>query len=54
LSRAPATARFISRKLAMYFVSDDPPASLIDRMSDAFLRSDGNIADTLRAMFKSP
>jgi uncharacterized protein (DUF1800 family) len=23
-------------------------------MSEAFLRSDGNIADTLRAMFKSP
>ena len=25
LSRAPATSRFISRKLAVYFVSDDPP-----------------------------
>ena len=30
LSRAPATSRFISRKLALFFVSDHPPAALID------------------------
>ena len=28
LSRDPATARFISRKLATYFVADDPPPRL--------------------------
>ena len=26
LSRSPATAHYVSRKLAMYFVADDPPA----------------------------
>jgi len=54
LARAPATARFISRKLAVYFVSDDPPQALVDRMAAAFTRSDGDIAVTLKAMFESP
>ena len=33
LCRQPATARFISRKLATYFVADDPPAALVERMT---------------------
>jgi uncharacterized protein (DUF1800 family) len=53
LARSPATARFIARKLAMYFVADDPPASLVDRMAVTFGRSDGNIAAVLRTMFES-
>jgi uncharacterized protein (DUF1800 family) len=53
LSRRPATARFISRKLAVYFVSDDPPKALVDRMTVAFLHSEGNIAVVLRAMIDS-
>src|SRR4029077_20606485 len=32
LARNPSTAKFISPKLAMRFVSDDPPSTLIDRM----------------------
>lgn len=54
LARAPATARFISRKLAVYFVADEPPPALVDRMAAAFTRSDGDIAVTLKAMFESP
>ncbi|HJV80445.1 DUF1800 domain-containing protein [Noviherbaspirillum sp.] len=54
LSRQPATAHFISRKLALYFVSDDPPAALVERMAQSFLRSDGDIAVTLRTLFDSP
>ena len=53
LSRHPSTARYISRKLAIYFVADDPPQTLVDRMERAFLRSDGDIAVTLREMFHS-
>jgi uncharacterized protein (DUF1800 family) len=53
LSRHPATARFVSRKLAVYFVADEPPAALVDRMSEAFHASDGDIATVLRAMFRS-
>jgi len=54
LARAPATATHISRELAVYFVSDNPPQALVDRMAHAFQRSDGDIAATLDTMFHSP
>jgi len=54
LARAPATARFVSTRLAVYFVADVPPPALVDRMSAVFERSDGDIAAVLTAMFESP
>jgi hypothetical protein len=54
LATRPATAQFLSRKLAMRFVSDDPPQSLIDRMAKSYLASDGDIAGVLSALFHSP
>ena len=54
LCRHPATARFVSRKLALYFVSDDPPQALLERMAATFRQSDGDIAATLRTMMQSP
>jgi uncharacterized protein (DUF1800 family) len=52
--RQPACARFISRELATYFVADDPPARLVDRMAQTFMRTDGDIAQVLREMFLAP
>jgi uncharacterized protein (DUF1800 family) len=54
LAHHPATAKFISRKLAMRFVSDNPPQSLVDRMAETFLKKDGDIREVLRTMFHSP
>jgi uncharacterized protein (DUF1800 family) len=54
LARHPSTARFLSRKLAVYFIADEPSPALIERMTQAFQTSDGDIASTLRAMFRSP
>ena len=54
LARAPATARFISNKLAVYFVADEPPRALVDRMTQTFQRSDGDIAAVLTTMFEAP
>jgi len=54
LCRHPATARFVSRKLAVYFLADDPPAEVVDRMAEAFRRSDGDIARTLAVLFSTP
>ena len=54
LATSPSTAKFISTKLAVRFVSDDPPASLIDKMSQTFLSSGGDIKSVLRAMFEAP
>jgi uncharacterized protein (DUF1800 family) len=54
LAHHPSTARFISRKLAMRFVSDNPPQVLVDRMADTFLKKDGDIREVLRTMIHSP
>ena len=54
LATSPATAKFISTKLAVRFVSDDPPPALVDRMAQSFLASDGDIKTVLRTMFESP
>jgi uncharacterized protein (DUF1800 family) len=54
LSRAPATARFVTRKLAMYFVSDNPSAALVDKMAATFRQTDGDIVAVLKTMFGSP
>jgi uncharacterized protein (DUF1800 family) len=54
LTRQRACAVFISRKLAVYFVSDQPSQALVDRMADRFQQSGGDIAAVLRVMFLSP
>ncbi len=54
LASHPATARFISYKLAQYFVADQPPTSLVDRLGDKFLDSNGNIKVVLDTLFHSP
>jgi uncharacterized protein (DUF1800 family) len=53
LAKHPATAHFVSRKLAVYFVGDDPPAALVERMANTFRQSDGDIAATLATLFHS-
>jgi uncharacterized protein (DUF1800 family) len=54
ISRAPATAHFISRKLAVYFVSDNPSAQLVDKMAATFRQTDGDIAAVLKTLFAAP
>jgi uncharacterized protein (DUF1800 family) len=54
LAKHPSTARFIARKLAIRFVSDSPPASLIDRAALTFTRTDGDIREVLRTIVTSP
>ena len=54
LATRPATAQFISRKLAIRFVSDDPPQALVDRMADSYLSSGGDISAVLRTMYHAP
>jgi uncharacterized protein (DUF1800 family) len=54
LATSPSTAKFISTKLAVRFVSDAPPPALVDRMQKSFLGSDGDIKTVLRTMFNSP
>jgi uncharacterized protein (DUF1800 family) len=53
LARHPATAHFVSRKLAMYFVGDNPSDALIEQMAQTFQSSDGQISEVLRTLFHS-
>jgi uncharacterized protein (DUF1800 family) len=54
LAHHPSTAKFICTKLAVRFVSDDPPQALVDRMAQTFLKKDGNIREVLKTMLDSP
>ncbi len=54
LAHHPATARFISQKLAVRFVSDNPPKSLVDKMAKSFKDHDGDIRQVLMTMAASP
>jgi uncharacterized protein (DUF1800 family) len=53
LAQHPSTARHISYKLAQYFVQDEPPPALVERMARTFLDSRGDIRSVLRTMFAS-
>jgi uncharacterized protein (DUF1800 family) len=54
LSRHPSTAHFIATKLARHFVSDTPPAPLVDRLAARFTESDGDLREVMRTLLTSP
>ena len=54
LAHQPATAKFIATKLARHFVMDNPSPALVDSVAAAFTKSNGDIRETLRAIFSSP
>lgn len=54
LAHHQSTAKFISKKLAIRFVSDNPPQSLIDKMAKTFLSTDGDIKSVLITMASAP
>ena len=53
LAKQPATAKHISVKLAQFFVGDKPQPALIKAMSERFMKSDGDISQTLETLFTS-
>jgi uncharacterized protein (DUF1800 family) len=54
LARHPSTARFVSRKLAVFFVADEPPEALVERMAAEWARTDGEIGKVFQVVFASP
>lgn len=47
------TAKFISKKLYVYFVEDTPNSNIIFKMSQKFQETNGSIKDVLRVLFLS-
>jgi uncharacterized protein (DUF1800 family) len=54
LAKHPATARFIAAKLVRHFVSDTPPAALVDRAAKRFRDTGGDLRDVMRTILASP
>jgi uncharacterized protein (DUF1800 family) len=54
LARSPATAHYISFKLARRFVSDSPSKALVDHAAQVYLSTDGDIREVLRSIITSP
>lgn len=53
LAHHPATARRVARRIAVKFVSDDPPADLVDRLAQVYLDNGTAIRPVLRALVRS-
>lgn len=54
LARHPSTARFLSYKLVQRFVSDTPPAALVDRAAARYLATDGDLREVMRTILTAP
>ncbi|HQS52207.1 MAG: hypothetical protein B7X86_02130 [Sphingobacteriales bacterium 17-39-43] len=54
LANHTSTAKFISRKLAVRFVNDNPSETLIEKMAETFKQKDGDISAILIRMVSSP
>jgi uncharacterized protein (DUF1800 family) len=52
LARHPATAKHLARQLCARFVADEPPPSCVAAATSAYLGSDGDIREVLRAISK--
>jgi len=54
LARHPATAKHIATKLSRHFIADDPPAALVDRLTQRFLDTDGDLKELVAALIAAP
>jgi uncharacterized protein (DUF1800 family) len=54
LARHPATAAHVARKLARHFVADEPPDSLVERLTKTFLDSEGDLKAVANALVTAP
>ena len=54
LARQPATAQRIAGRLAAFFVADQPPAALVERLAATFMATQGDIRAVMRTLVQSP
>jgi uncharacterized protein (DUF1800 family) len=53
LAHSPATAHHIALQLCQRLVADNPPQALVDRVAKRFLKTDGDLRETVRAVIDS-
>jgi uncharacterized protein (DUF1800 family) len=54
LARHPATAKHVATKLARHFIADDPPPALVDRLTQRFLDTGGDLKEVTAALVTAP
>jgi uncharacterized protein (DUF1800 family) len=54
LATHPSTARHVSTKLARHFAGDDPPQAMVERLTEVYLGSGGDLPTLYRAIIDSP
>jgi uncharacterized protein (DUF1800 family) len=54
LARHPATAKHVATKFARHFIADDPPSALVDRLTQRFLDTDGDLKEVTAALIGAP
>ncbi len=54
LARHPATAKHVATKMACHFIADDPPPTLVERLTQRFLDTDGDLKEVTKALIVSP
>jgi uncharacterized protein (DUF1800 family) len=54
LGRHPATAKHVATKMARHFIADEPPPALVDRLTQRFLDTDGDLREVTKALVEAP
>ena len=54
LARHPSTAQRICQRMAEFFVADQPPPALVQRLRQTFLNTQGDIRMVMRSLVESP
>ena len=54
IARHPASAKHIARKLAVHFVADQPPQTLVDKLSKRFLDTRGDLSEVTKTLVTAP
>jgi uncharacterized protein (DUF1800 family) len=54
LSQQPATANRIAKRLAQWFIADEPSPALVQRLATVFRNSGGDLRQTMRAVVSAP
>jgi uncharacterized protein (DUF1800 family) len=54
LARHPATARHVAVKLTRHFIADDPPPQLVEKLTQRFLDTDGDLKEVAKTLVSAP
>jgi len=54
LASSQATATHLASKLARHFVGDNPPASLVDKLAQAYMEGNGDLIKVYRTLIEAP